>query len=66
VREIIAAAERITGRPVPVHWGPSASEPGELRADISRIRTDLGWQPSRSSLETIVADAWQALNGSAR
>jgi UDP-glucose 4-epimerase len=66
VREIIAAAERITGRPVPVRWGPSASEPGELRADISRIRTDLGWQPSRSGLETIVADAWQALNGSAR
>jgi len=66
VRKIIAAAERITSRPVPVRWGPSASEPGELRADISRIRTDLGWQPTRSDLETIVADAWQALNGSAR
>jgi UDP-glucose 4-epimerase len=63
VREVIEATERITGRPVPVHWGPPASEPRELRADSSRIRTDLGWQPSRSSLETIVADAWQALNG---
>jgi UDP-glucose 4-epimerase len=64
VREVIEATERITGRPVPVHWGPPASEPRELRADSSRIRTDLDWQPSRSSLETIVADAWQALNGS--
>jgi UDP-glucose 4-epimerase len=66
VREVVKAAERVTGRPVPVRWGPAASEPRELRADSSRIRAELGWQPSRSDLETIVADAWQALNGSAR
>jgi UDP-glucose 4-epimerase len=65
VREVIEAAERITRRPVPVRWGPSANEPHELRADSSRIRTDMGWQPSRSSLDTIIADAWRALNGSA-
>jgi UDP-glucose 4-epimerase len=65
VRQVIETAERITGRPVSVHWGSPASEPRELRADISRIRAELGWQPSRSALETIVADAWQALNGSA-
>ena len=65
VREVIEATQRITGRPVSVHWGPPAQEPRELRADSSRIRTDMGWQPSRSSLETIVTDAWQALNGSA-
>jgi UDP-glucose 4-epimerase len=63
VRDVIEAAERITGRPVPVRWGPPANEPRELRADISRIRSELGWQPSSSGLETIVADAWQALNG---
>ena len=66
VREVIEVTERITGRPVPVHWGPPAREPRELRADSSRIKTDLGWQPSRSSLETIVADAWQAMSRSAR
>jgi nucleoside-diphosphate-sugar epimerase/transcriptional regulator with XRE-family HTH domain len=66
VREVIEAAERVTGRPVPVRWGPPASEPSELRADISRIRAELGWQPSSSALETIVADAWQAVNGLAR
>ncbi len=64
VRELIEAAERITGRPVPVRWGPPASEPRELRADSSRIRTGLGWQPTRSSLNTTVTDAWQAMNGS--
>ncbi len=66
VRDVIEAAERITGRPVPVRWGPPANEPHELRADSSRIRTDLGWRPRRSDLETILADAWRALNGSAR
>jgi UDP-glucose 4-epimerase len=66
VREVIETVERITHRPVSVHWGPSASEPRALRVDSSRIRSELGWQPSRSGLETIVADAWQALNGSAR
>jgi UDP-glucose 4-epimerase len=66
VREVIEAAERITGRSVPVRWGPPASEPLELLADSSRIRADLGWQASRSDLETIVSDAWQALSGSAR
>jgi UDP-glucose 4-epimerase len=66
VRDVIETAERVTGRPVPVHWGPPANEPQELRADISCIRTDLGWQPTTSGLDTIVADAWHALNGSAR
>jgi UDP-glucose 4-epimerase len=65
VRDVIEAAEHITGQPVPVRWGPSANEPRELRADSSRIKTDLGWQPSTSNLDTIIADAWQALNGSA-
>jgi UDP-glucose 4-epimerase len=65
VRDVIEAAEQITGRPVSVRWGPSANEPRELRADSSRIRTELGWRPDRSALDTIVADAWQALtNGS--
>jgi UDP-glucose 4-epimerase len=63
IREIIETTERITGRPVPVRWGPPVREPGELRADSSRINTELGWHPTRSSLETIIADAWQALTG---
>jgi UDP-glucose 4-epimerase len=66
VRDVIEAVEVVTGRPVPVQWGPPATEPQELRADSSRIRAELAWQPSKSNLETIVADAWQALNGSVR
>jgi UDP-glucose 4-epimerase len=66
VRDVLEATERVTGRPVPVHWGPSANEPQELRADSSRFKNDLGWHPSRSSLETIISDAWQAQNASTR
>jgi len=61
IRDVIEVTERITGRPVPVRWGPPAREPRELRADSSRINTELGWHPTRSSLETIIADAWKAL-----
>lgn len=60
VRDIIAATEKITGRPVPVSWGPPRPEPQVLLADSSRIRAELGWQPSRSGLEDIISDAWQA------
>jgi UDP-glucose 4-epimerase len=66
IREVIWVIEQVTRRPVPVRWGPAAREPQERRADSSRIRTELGWRPGRSSLETIVADAWRALTGSAR
>ena len=62
VREVIDATERVTGRPVAVSWGPPAREPRELRADSSRIQNDLGWRPTRSGLETIIGDAWQALS----
>jgi len=64
VRDIITASEKITGRPVPVSWGPPRPEPEVLLADSSRIRADLGWQPSRSDLEAIISDAWQASSAS--
>jgi UDP-glucose 4-epimerase len=63
IREVIEITERITGRPVPVRWGPPVREPRELRGDSSRINTELGWHPTRSSLEMIIADAWKALTG---
>jgi UDP-glucose 4-epimerase len=66
VRDVIGAVERVTGQPVPVRWGPPTSESPELRADSSRIRAELWWQPSRSDLDTIVSDAWSALHADGR
>lgn len=60
VREVIACAEAVTGRRVPVE--AAARRPGDpaaLLADATRARRDLGWQPRRSALSDIVASAWR-------
>lgn len=61
VREIIAVAEAVTGRPVPVERRAAQQEPPMLLADTRRIRDELGWRPQRSSLREMVADTWSAL-----
>ena len=59
VREVLAAAETATGRPVPHHVGPRrAGDPPVLVADASRARDVLGWQPMHPDLGEIVASAW--------
>lgn len=59
ILEVIAAAEGVTGRPIPRKF--AARRPGDppvLVADPSRAETLLGWKASRS-LEEIVASAWR-------
>jgi len=59
VREVIAAAEAVTGLKVPHAIGPRrAGDPAVLVAASDRIRRDLGWQPRFADLGTIVAHAW--------
>jgi UDP-arabinose 4-epimerase len=59
VLQVIAAAERVTGRPVPWQLGPRRpGDPPRLVADASRAARLLGWRTQRSQLETIIADAW--------
>jgi len=60
VREVLAAVERVTGHRVP--FTSAARRPGDpaaLYASSARIREELGWEPQRVSLQTIVADAWR-------
>ena len=62
VRQVIAAVERIAGRPVP--FRETARRPGdppELVADPALARARLGWQPRHSDLDTIIrtALAWE-------
>lgn len=59
VREVIDAATRITGRPIPVAVG--ARREGDvprLVADSSRARRELGWEARSSTLESILESAW--------
>ncbi len=59
VRQVVAAAERLTGRPIPVRLAPRRiGDPPLLVADGSRLRADTGWQPALSSLDDIITTAW--------
>jgi UDP-glucose 4-epimerase len=58
VREVIDTASEVLGEPIPHVVGPRrAGDPASLVADPSRALTELGWQPQRSDLRTILADA---------
>jgi UDP-glucose 4-epimerase len=62
IRDVIDTVEQVTGRPVLRRHAPPAPEPQDLRADPRRIRTELGWSPTCSSIKRIVGDAWSALD----
>jgi UDP-glucose 4-epimerase len=58
VREVIAAAERVVGRPIPWQAAPRRpGDPAQLVASSARAREILGWQPRYADLATIVAHA---------
>lgn len=61
VRDVIAAVEQATGRPLAVRHQAAAKEPQVMVADSTRIRADLGWQAQKSDLLKILDDAWSAL-----
>lgn len=60
VKEIIVAAERVTGKKVPVKYGPRrAGDAIALYANPSRARTLLGWEAKYKDPETIIRTAWE-------
>jgi UDP-glucose-4-epimerase GalE len=64
VKEIIAAAEEVTGKSVPVTYGPRREgDPPELVADPSLAHEILGWKAQRRDVSDIVGSAWQWLSG---
>jgi UDP-arabinose 4-epimerase len=59
VREVIAAAERVTGRRIARREMPRrAGDPPVLVADVARVRASLGWQARVSDLDSILGTAW--------
>lgn len=59
VQEVIDTAAYVTGLEIQVLDAPRRpGDPPRLVADASKARSVLGWQPSFSDLETIVAHAW--------
>jgi UDP-glucose 4-epimerase len=59
VKQIVAAVERVTGRPLPVVYAERRpGDPPALVADGAKARDLLGWRPNRSTLDQMVESAW--------
>jgi UDP-glucose 4-epimerase len=65
VLEVVAALERVLGRPLPTEiHGRRPGDPPSLVADSSRIRALLDWRPKLDDLDGIVATAhrWEQMS----
>jgi UDP-glucose 4-epimerase len=59
VHQIIAAAEEVTGKTVPVKYGPRRlGDPDALVADPSMAAQLLGWKATRTDIREMVRPAW--------
>lgn len=60
VKEVIDIARKVTGHEIPaVVEARRAGDPAVLVATSDRARQELGWKPSRDSLEAIIESAWR-------
>lgn len=67
VKEIIATAEAVTGKKIPVVFGARrVGDPSELVADPSRAREILRWQAAHLEPREHIDSAWRWMNGAQR
>lgn len=60
VREIVRAAERVTGRPIACEIAPRRpGDPAQLTASGEKAKAVLGWRPKYGDIDTIIATAWR-------
>ena len=59
VKQVIEMCRKVTGHPIPAEVAPRRDgDPAVLIASSEKIGAELGWDPARTDLETIVTDAW--------
>lgn len=64
VNEIIAAANRICERPIPVrHGARREGDPPRLVASNAKARAELGWRPMLSDIDSVLRTAWNWTRG---
>jgi UDP-glucose 4-epimerase len=57
--EVIHAAQRVCGKTIRIEMGRRRpGDPAVLVGAADRARALLGWKPTRSALDTQIADAW--------
>ncbi len=60
VREVIETARAVTGEDIPADVGPRRpGDPPALVASSEKIKNELGWTPEYTSLQEIIASAWE-------
>ncbi len=60
VREVMDKAAEVTGTPVPQNTGPRrAGDCTKLVSGSTRAAAELGWEPQRSTMDLMIADAWK-------
>ena len=60
VREMIAAAEKATGRAIKAEIGARrAGDPAQLVASSEKARAVLGWNPVYTDVEQVIGTAWK-------
>jgi len=64
VKQIIAAVEDVTGKTVPVRYGPRRpGDPDSLVADPSLAKSLLGWEAAHKDVRDMVRPAWLWMDG---
>lgn len=64
VKEIIQAVEEVSGKKVPVKYGPRrAGDPDSLVADPSLAKELIGWEATRKDVREMVKPAWLWMTG---
>jgi UDP-glucose-4-epimerase GalE len=60
VREVIASAERVTGKPIKALEGPRREgDPPQLVADPAGAERALGWRAKHTTIDDVVGSAWR-------
>lgn len=60
VKQVIEMCREVTGHPIPAEVAARrAGDPATLIASSEKIQSELGWNPTRTDLRTIVSDAWE-------
>ncbi|BCX49205.1 UDP-glucose 4-epimerase GalE [Haloferula helveola] len=64
VKEIIEAVEEVTGKEVPVKYGPRREgDPPQLLADPQLAKDVLGWEAAHKDVRDMVRSAWAWMSG---
>ncbi|SNS13653.1 UDP-galactose 4-epimerase [Anaerovirgula multivorans] len=60
VKEMIEAARKVTGHSIPAVIGERrAGDPSKLIASSGKAKKELGWEPTFTKVEDIIASAWK-------